>query len=596
MAADLFTMPSLVLDTNADPYSGALAYFYATGTTTPQSVYTSAALSVAHANPVVADSAGKLPTIYMDPSLTYRCVIKNSTGSVTLHDIDPINTGLTSLLAANDGAELVTFKSTITGSKTRNMRAKVGETHVDALDFASPDDSAAAQTSGLAAMFANAAAGANIHFPNEGTYKTNSRITVAKQFNIHGNGSQIWGQEGDANKATLEIAVSSPSNGNGDVRRMLIDRLDVISVDVSTGATGPAIKVTSPIGLLQFMAQGCYFGTNLTTAYAAVLQSDIFAISSGDEQFQSTLRDCTIFNGLHLNKISDAFGSLECTYLGTKRNRVDVTEGAFRTVFRDKSAQASEGYLHIIAGSQIDIDGTQIEGNASSGAAIEVDASTYDMGQILMRRVNFGSGPAKHVILKGSKNLSQVEFDGCTWGLPTTYDIDIQASTVRDTIIRRNQFARTDRMATGFAPNNASYAAAEAAKTGSHDMVDLMLINDSGTGTRGIWKTGGTYSNGWSSNGHKFMKCPVSGMVFNRGAWAGGTTTNGTTIYQYPEGFRTLEDAYAFLPTTSGTTPCQIATNSAGSVVIIGGGATALVPGGGAFSFYAPNSRYLPGV
>lgn len=91
MAAELFIQPSRALDNNADPYAGAKAFFYQTGTTTLQSVFTTAALSVAHANPVIADSSGKFPNIYMNSTLDYRVVIKNSTESVTLHDIDPVN-------------------------------------------------------------------------------------------------------------------------------------------------------------------------------------------------------------------------------------------------------------------------------------------------------------------------------------------------------------------------------------------------------------------------------------------------------------------------------------------------------------------------
>ena len=53
----IFALPR-VTDSNGDPASGALAYFYQTGTTSPVTVYTDTGLSVAHASPVVADSGG----------------------------------------------------------------------------------------------------------------------------------------------------------------------------------------------------------------------------------------------------------------------------------------------------------------------------------------------------------------------------------------------------------------------------------------------------------------------------------------------------------------------------------------------------------
>jgi hypothetical protein len=104
MAAELFIPPSKALDANANPYAGAKWFFYATGTTTPQSVYTTAALSTAHANPVVADSSGKFANIFFDETLIYRAVLKNSDESVTLHDIDPVTRNFGRFLQAGTGA------------------------------------------------------------------------------------------------------------------------------------------------------------------------------------------------------------------------------------------------------------------------------------------------------------------------------------------------------------------------------------------------------------------------------------------------------------------------------------------------------------
>lgn len=100
-------------DSNNDTLSGAKWYFYATGTTTPQAVYTTSALSVAHANPVVADSAGKFSPIYMDSTKTYRGVLKTSDDATTIFDIDPINDAALQQLAATtsgNGAALVGAK------------------------------------------------------------------------------------------------------------------------------------------------------------------------------------------------------------------------------------------------------------------------------------------------------------------------------------------------------------------------------------------------------------------------------------------------------------------------------------------------------
>lgn len=103
MAATLLIPPFRALDASGNPYSGAKLYFYASpGTTTPVDVYTTAALSVAHANPVVADAGGKFPNIYGSTAVAYRAVMKDSTGAVTLHDFDPINAGSSSTVSSID--------------------------------------------------------------------------------------------------------------------------------------------------------------------------------------------------------------------------------------------------------------------------------------------------------------------------------------------------------------------------------------------------------------------------------------------------------------------------------------------------------------
>ncbi len=107
MAAQLFNVPSRALDVNADPYSGAKAFFYATGTTTPQNVFTTSGLGVAHANPVVADSAGAFPNVYLNADLLYRVIIKNALESVTLHDIDPVNPAAFTSVSGATGSTLV---------------------------------------------------------------------------------------------------------------------------------------------------------------------------------------------------------------------------------------------------------------------------------------------------------------------------------------------------------------------------------------------------------------------------------------------------------------------------------------------------------
>ena len=75
------------IDRNGSPVSGAKANFYVKGTTTRQAAYTDIDLTTPAANPVVADSAGRV-RVYIDDTLNYSIDVKNSDQSETLLQAD----------------------------------------------------------------------------------------------------------------------------------------------------------------------------------------------------------------------------------------------------------------------------------------------------------------------------------------------------------------------------------------------------------------------------------------------------------------------------------------------------------------------------
>lgn len=79
-----------VIDASGLAVPGAIATFYLSGTTTLTNIYTSAAMSVALANPLQADSGGLFSEIFLDPAVTYRRVLTLADGTPLLDD-DPIN-------------------------------------------------------------------------------------------------------------------------------------------------------------------------------------------------------------------------------------------------------------------------------------------------------------------------------------------------------------------------------------------------------------------------------------------------------------------------------------------------------------------------
>ena len=68
-------------DNNGNPLTGGKIFTYAAGTTTNQATYTTASGGTAHTNPIILDSAGRVPSgeIWLTDGLAYKFIIKDST-------------------------------------------------------------------------------------------------------------------------------------------------------------------------------------------------------------------------------------------------------------------------------------------------------------------------------------------------------------------------------------------------------------------------------------------------------------------------------------------------------------------------------------
>lgn len=69
-----------LFDNNGDPLTGGKLYTYQAGTTTPLTSYTSSTGVTPHANPIVLDAAGRVPSgeIWLNYNSLYKFVLKTA--------------------------------------------------------------------------------------------------------------------------------------------------------------------------------------------------------------------------------------------------------------------------------------------------------------------------------------------------------------------------------------------------------------------------------------------------------------------------------------------------------------------------------------
>jgi hypothetical protein len=204
------------LDNNGVILSGGKLYTYVAGTTTPQATYTSVSGATPHANPIVLDSAGRVPggEIWLTNGAVYKFTLETALGVLlgTYDNLSGINdltftgfkgqTGTVEDLADNDGSDWIGFQQAGTGavaiSAQDKMRQSVSIKDFGAVGDGVTDDSAAA------AACANycAANGIAMYIPS-GTYilqpnQLNPTLTSGKNFVLFGDGptSILKGKDG----------------------------------------------------------------------------------------------------------------------------------------------------------------------------------------------------------------------------------------------------------------------------------------------------------------------------------------------------------------------------------------------------------------
>ena len=171
-------------DNNGVPLSGGKLFSYAAGTTTPQTTYTSITGVTAHSNPIILNSAGRVPTgeIWLTAGSNYKFVLTTSVDVLiaTWDNIAGINgTGITS------NAINVEYDPPFTGSVSTNVELKLSE--IPSInDFGGVGDGIFNNSPALTKVDNS---GLNVIIIPEGTYRL--ALTSATPTNLLGFGGKI---------------------------------------------------------------------------------------------------------------------------------------------------------------------------------------------------------------------------------------------------------------------------------------------------------------------------------------------------------------------------------------------------------------------
>lgn len=129
------------------PLSGGKVYTYLAGTSTPQPTYTSSSGSTAHTNPIILDSAGRVPggEVWASESINYKYVLKTST-DVLIGTYDNINSSYIPSIPSDlanttdpaKGDDLIGFRQSNASGNAANATGRT--VHQKLQEIVSPED------------------------------------------------------------------------------------------------------------------------------------------------------------------------------------------------------------------------------------------------------------------------------------------------------------------------------------------------------------------------------------------------------------------------------------------------------------------------
>jgi len=298
-----------LFDNNGVPLSGGKIYTYAAGTTTPIETYTSNSGNTAHTNPIILDSAGRVPggEIWLSIGVGYKFVTRTSTDVLiatydnipsaaqppAANDADSImyeqgytvtagsfivgkiyrivSIGTTNFTLIGASSNTVGLHFIATGVGSGNGTAELSQTvetvlqnYVSVKDFGTIGDGVADDTAAIqAALNSIPATGGMLYLP-PGTYKTTSTLTLLGKSNVTVFGAGMGASVINASAVTGNLMVLGYNPGSSPPLPATLSNVTLRGFTLYGSATPAMEKIINYRGInnVVFDAMEFYNGYN----------------------------------------------------------------------------------------------------------------------------------------------------------------------------------------------------------------------------------------------------------------------------------------------------------------------------------------------
>jgi hypothetical protein len=363
---------SQFFDNNGIILSGGKIYTYAAGTTTPQASYTSVAGTTAHANPIILDSAGRVPggEIWLIDNLTYKFTIETS-ASVLLGTYDNVP-GINDINLIN--ANAIEYDPPFVGAVTSGYTvADSLSQYISVKDFGAVGDGVTDDAVNVQkAIDYVETLGGNLYFPR-GQYLFGSQVTINRTYaasgsNFVGERNLIISGYGAEIRTTGAISAFDVKGGWAPNHNCLIEGFTIYHRGNTTAVAG--IRMIGA-GLVTCREVSVAVSSSLPAGYAAFSMENSDPADANTGCFWNLIDQCSIRPWAGAEGFCD-FG-------------VKLMGAANATTLRNNNFSGSNTHVVIMAhpgqtytSNSVNIDGNFFEGpNTSTAISLVSSSSPY---------------------------------------------------------------------------------------------------------------------------------------------------------------------------------------------------------------------------